>query len=465
MRMICNALALHDRDIPPKDREKTSPKLQELHQILTDEVANNGHKALIFSQWAEMLALAEPVLRRLGLTYVKLTGAVPSARRGALIDRFFNEPDCRVFLSTDAGGLGLNLQAASMVVNLDLPWNPAVLEQRIGRAHRHGQPSTVHVLNLIAKGTIEERMLDTLAAKRNVFAGVFGAEETMREISFQDAGQGLLRQLDEMLGAPGEAVPRLDLEPVAEEKKEDAEAAAQPTLRGFADLLVARFPGRILLVRRAPGSDGIIVVTDREPLEIRPSIESLLAGHFAAAAPALHLMEQEGWRALASLLPAALAPAGEEAYRAPALSSAAGADWRGATDRRRKKAQEAMEFAHKRLTLAEVVLRGGFPEESLRPIREALGWALSGHLTLVKDYDPAPEAPPARVVQADLVETGRLSDDLALRLARVRELTEPEGMATGRDTPPPSAKTGEALIATVRDLIDLGQQRIVEEGL
>jgi hypothetical protein len=117
------------------------------------------------------------------------------------------------------------------------------------------------------------------------------------------------------------------------------------------------------------------------------------------------------------------------------------------------------------LTLAEVVLRGGFPEESLRPIREALGWALSGHLTLVKDYDPAPEAPPARVVQADLVETGRLSDDLALRLARVRELTEPEGMATGRDTPPPSAKTGEALIATVRDLIDLGQQRIVEEGL
>jgi len=466
MRLICNALALHDRDIPPKDREKTSPKLQELHQILTDEIVNNGHKALVFSQWADMLALTEPVIRRLGLVYVKLTGAVPSAKRGALIDRFFADPDCRVFLSTDAGGLGLNLQAASLVINLDLPWNPAVLEQRIGRAHRHGQSSTVHVLNLIAKDTIEERILDTLAAKRHVFAGVFGTEERLTEISFRDAGQDLLRRLDEMLGAPREAVPRLDLEPTLEEKREVTKTVTpQPTLHGFADLLVARFPGRILLVRRAPGGDGVLVVTDREPLELRPSIEALLAGHFPDAVPTLHLMEQEGWRTLATLFAGTPPPPGDEAYWADALPSAAGVDGRDAAAQQRKKAREALVFAVKRLTLAEVVLRGGFPEESFRPIREALGWGLSAHLALVKDHDPSPEVPAARVVQADLVESGRVPDDLALRLARVRELTEPEEPDHQGAGPLPSVKTGEALLAAVRELIELGQARVVEEGL
>ena len=136
--------------------------------------------------------------------YVKLTGAVPTQKRGALIQQFFDDPTCKVFLSTDAGGVGLNLQAADMVVNLDLPWNPAVLEQRIARAHRHGQPSSVQVINLIAKGTIEERMLDTLAAKRNVFAGVFGAEEGPAEIKFADTGQSLLQQLGELLQQPVE---------------------------------------------------------------------------------------------------------------------------------------------------------------------------------------------------------------------------------------------------------------------
>jgi SNF2 family DNA or RNA helicase len=166
MRLICNALALHDPEIKPQDRERTAPKLRELREILGEEVAGNGHKAILFSQWSGMLALTEPALEKLKLGWVKLTGDVPSNKRGALIEQFFEDPQCKVFLSTDAGGVGLNLQAASMVVNLDLPWNPAVLDQRIARAHRHGQLHTVNVVNLIAEGTIEERMLDTLAAKR-----------------------------------------------------------------------------------------------------------------------------------------------------------------------------------------------------------------------------------------------------------------------------------------------------------
>ena len=77
-----------------------------------------------------------------------------------------------MFLSTDAGGAGLNLQHAVVVVNMDLPWNPAVLEQRIGRVHRLGQTQPVQVVNFVAKGTIEEGMLSVLAFKKSLFAGV-----------------------------------------------------------------------------------------------------------------------------------------------------------------------------------------------------------------------------------------------------------------------------------------------------
>jgi superfamily II DNA or RNA helicase len=464
MRVICNALALHDKQILPKDSEKTGPKLSELAQILSEEIASNGHKAVVFSQWSGMLALTEPVIKRVGLGYVKLTGDVPSNKRGALIDQFFNDAKCRVFLSTDAGGVGLNLQAASLVINLDLPWNPAVLEQRIARAHRHGQPHSVHVINLVAKDTIEERMLDTLAAKRNVFASVFGSEEAPSALKFEDLGQGLLKQLGDLLKKPVEV--ELELAPAAPEAVEAA-PAAQPTLKGFADLLLDRLPGRVLLVRKAPMGEGVLVVVAGAPAELRPVVETLLTEHYLAEPPALHLMDPEGYRALSALLPAlALPTAGapeDEVYRATGLPASAGPSQPDYLSARRKKAQEGLGFAEKRLALAEVVLKGGFPEEMLRPIREALGWGLSSLLALVGNYEPSADLPAPRRVQAELVEPAYLSEDLAMQLARVRELTAPP---EGEDAaPPPSIQAGEKFIATLRALLELGQQQAVKIGL
>ncbi len=85
---------------------------------------------------------------------------------------FRDDPACRVFLSTDAGSTGLNLQHALTLVSMDLPWNPAVLEQRIARIHRIGQAQPVRVINFVAKGTIEEGMLSVLAFKRSLSAGI-----------------------------------------------------------------------------------------------------------------------------------------------------------------------------------------------------------------------------------------------------------------------------------------------------
>ena len=105
------------------------------------------------------------------------SGCVPGDKRGALVEQFHNDPDCRLFLSTDAGGVGLNLQhAAAVVVNMDLPWNPAVLEQRIGRVHRMGQSRGVQVINFVGQGSIEEGMLSVLAFKKSLFAGVLDGD-------------------------------------------------------------------------------------------------------------------------------------------------------------------------------------------------------------------------------------------------------------------------------------------------
>src|ERR1019366_1904802 len=103
---------------------------------------------------------------------VSFHGGVPSDKRPALVERFRDDPTCRVFLSTDAGSTGLNLQDASTLVNMDLPWNPAILEQRIARIHRMGQTRPVRVINFVSKGTIEEGMLSVLAFKRSLSAGI-----------------------------------------------------------------------------------------------------------------------------------------------------------------------------------------------------------------------------------------------------------------------------------------------------
>ena len=119
-----------------------------------------------------------------------------------MLIRFNNTPECRVFLSTDAGGVGLNLQSASLLINLDVPWNPAVLEQRIGRIYRMGQERRVNVINLISIATLEHRLLDTLKFKASMAAGVldngeeniFLGEDRFKE--FMNSVENLTQRID-----------------------------------------------------------------------------------------------------------------------------------------------------------------------------------------------------------------------------------------------------------------------------
>ncbi|MBS1259137.1 MAG: RNA polymerase-associated protein RapA [Candidatus Scalindua arabica] len=178
MRMVCDSTFLIDR------KTNLSPKLKELEGLLIDLVLENKRKTVIFTEWTTMTFLIGKVLSELGIPFVEFTGKIPVTKRQSLITEFNRNPSCMVFLSTDAGGVGLNLQTADCVINFELPWNPAKLNQRTGRVMRIGQKSKcVNIINLIAKQSIEEKILAGLQLKQELFDGVFDGTTDQVEFS------------------------------------------------------------------------------------------------------------------------------------------------------------------------------------------------------------------------------------------------------------------------------------------
>jgi hypothetical protein len=191
-------------------RVTSSSKLREL-PALVEEIASEGHKMLIFSQWERMTRHAEDALKNSKFKIqnsefksVRLHGGLGMRARQRIIEQFSTDPQTMAFISTDAGGLGLNLQAASFVINLDLPWNPAKVEQRIGRAHRIGQTQPVNVINMIAQDTIEQRVLDVLYRKQALFEEILDVDldpetGTLRVDAGVEMPTDRLRRIVEML--------------------------------------------------------------------------------------------------------------------------------------------------------------------------------------------------------------------------------------------------------------------------
>jgi len=172
MRMVADSTFILDQ------QTRFDTKIHELFLIL-ETIFSTKEKIVIFSQWERMIRLVKAELEKRGISFAYHHGGIPSPKRKAILESFQSQESCKVFLSTDAGGVGLNLQNASFLINLDLPWNPAVLEQRIGRIYRHGQKNRVSIINLISKNSIEERMLGVLQFKASLFDGVLnnGADQ------------------------------------------------------------------------------------------------------------------------------------------------------------------------------------------------------------------------------------------------------------------------------------------------
>ncbi|MBI3893528.1 MAG: DEAD/DEAH box helicase [Candidatus Wallbacteria bacterium] len=490
MRVLCDGLALHDKKLKPAEAYETSPKLAELTNILQEQVLEAGRKAILFSSFEGMIDLvAEHVLKKMKIGYEKLAGSVPTDRRGALLERFREDEACRVLISTDAGGIGLNLQEASLVVNLDIPWNPAVLEQRIGRAHRLGQKRSVQVVNLISRGVLEERMLEGLENKRQLFASVFDGSSDLDELKFDRSGAFLTRlkamlepeaplgQLEETaLALPAQETPLLL--PAAALEVPGAEAAPLPAgqpsqprtqtaapdaapaepaaperaqmLRALASGLADRLGGRLMLLREwvRPGEDrsGLLVVVLEDAAGASATVEAALAALWpqdAGEPPPVHLFDRAAYAALVGLLGPAVEEPRKEVWRSPALPRFLQA----VENQRAAQARKALDAAAERLRLARLLAANGFAADAFSPLGEALDRGLEGLLAVHSAAD-SPPATDLATLERCLVRPGHLKPEASARVAWVR------GLGKSPDFIEPALAAVEELLQTARAGVD-----------
>lgn len=168
-----------------KNWERSSAKLDQLCSIL-ENLKDEGHRALVFSQFTEHLALIRNALTERGIPFQYLDGSTPATERQKRVDAFQNGNDVAFLISLKAGGTGLNLTAADYVIHMDPWWNPAVEDQATDRAHRMGQQKPVMVYRIVARGTIEEEILALHETKRDLVDGILDGTDASAKLSTKD---------------------------------------------------------------------------------------------------------------------------------------------------------------------------------------------------------------------------------------------------------------------------------------
>ncbi len=359
MRMICDTPYILDPDC------RLCPKLVELEEILREVLADPQAKVLIFSEWERMLELVRELAAEMAVGFAWHTGSVPQAARRREIRRFKDDPECRLFLSTDSGGVGLNLQAANVVIHLDLPWNPARFEQRVARAWRKHQTRPVQVISLVTEDSIEQRMIPLLAGKQALADTVLdGAREGAAQMPLPSGRRALVERLEAMLGSrPAE--PR---------------AAEQPG--ALADPLAD------------PAAASTVVPTDAEaPLGLEKIDRATLEAIERLAAAGLLQLTAEGRRLLQ----------GREG--SDGVDSALAAE-QARRNARRAEARAAFPQVERKLHMAVLLAGGGFALEALPALREAVELALR-LLAGLREDPPATDAGPDAPVPLSWVEQHR----------------------------------------------------------
>lgn len=240
MRMVCDSTYILDQTT------RHDTKIDELMNILDNFFAEGSEKVVIFSQWERMTRIVGRELNARNMKFQYLHGGIPGADRGKLFENFNNDPECRVFLSTDAGGVGLNLQVASLLINLDIPWNPAVLEQRIGRIYRIGQKRNVSIINMVSTGTIEHKMLGILSFKKGLAEGIL--DQGDNTIFMEDSKfKVLMNSVEEMIVSVDETQPTQinhhDEYSVEEQEQEQVQEQVQQQVQQQDNPLIPSFLG------------------------------------------------------------------------------------------------------------------------------------------------------------------------------------------------------------------------------
>ncbi|HEX3552387.1 MAG TPA: DEAD/DEAH box helicase [Thermoanaerobaculia bacterium] len=361
MRMICDTPYILDSDC------RVCPKLPELKEILGETLAEPGIKVLIFSEWERMLELVRELVQEMEIGHAWHTGSVPVMHRRAEIRRFKDDPDCRLFLSTDSGSVGLNLQAASVVINLDLPWNPARLEQRIARAWRKHQTRPVRVLHLVTEDSIEHRMIPLLAGKQALADSVLDGRPDSAVLPLPSGRKALVQRLEALTGISTTPAPTLPSEKPA--------TPADPLAAELRPLLGDRLLD--LEVWTAPdGRQTLLAVVDGTAGTDRPALEASISHSSSHAAAALELIDRSAFAAIERLIELGVLRFAAEDRRLLHRSPALGSKTDVRRDRQLAAARDLLAQSERKIRMAAVLAGGGFPVEALPALREGVDLAL-----------------------------------------------------------------------------------------
>lgn len=345
MRMVCDTPYILDETV------RDCPKLEEMERVLEELLEDQDRKILVFSEWVRMLELVRHRLEELEIGFALHTGSVPQDRRRAEINRFKRDPECRLFLSSESGGTGLNLQVASAVINLDLPWNPAKLEQRIARAWRKHQTRSVNVVNLITQGTIEHRMLDLLEKKRAVADAVLDGRESPESTRIKTGRAAFFEKLGTVMGVgPDEGLKD------APDPVEDIVATLQKRF--------GRKLARAELRKSEAGQESVLAVLEDAALPKEGAMPA------EAGRPAVEFIGRESYETIQRLEAAGHLAFSANRVRVLYAAKADDPEDKIEWERRREKAREWLKAADRQHRMATLLAGGGFEDEAEAQVGE-----------------------------------------------------------------------------------------------
>ena len=417
MRMICDTPYILD----PACRD--CPKLEELERLLGDLLVEDGRKIIIFSEWVRMLEMVRELAVEMGVEFAWHTGEVPQDRRRAEINRFKKDLACRLFLSSDSGSVGLNLQAADTVINMDLPWNPAKLEQRIARAWRKHQTRAVSVVNLVCEDSIEHRMVHLLAQKQGLADAVLDGLGDVNAIRMPTGRAAFVERMEAMMAWRNGADTQLDVD---------------PKLRLRDELLSLHGDGLLSLVvhRDSSGRECGLVVVDGDPDRMRKDSEAMVQ----ASGLSIEFIDRAAFELIRRLQAAGILQNSQEAsselHRSPCLD----VEDRRHLDRARKLIIEA----DRKFRMATLLEGGGFEAESSVPANDAAILGLRCLAVACGENDAADDEP--RIDFAD-----RLTGKTSLPAELHRAITQ--SLDTGIEDDPVGNADPKQRLADIKEML------------
>jgi len=417
MRMLCDSPYILDQEC------RISPKLKELKTILDERLEDGEHKIIIFSEWVRMLELVRQHLQKKGIDHAWHTGDVPLPERREEIRRFMNEADCRIFLSSDSGSVGLNLQQADTVINLDLPWNPAKLEQRIARAWRKHQTRPVQVINLVCADSIEHRMLGLLAQKRSLAGEIIDGAGDLTSMPLPSGRRSLIEEMDTLTGdivvadtaVIDEVLPATTVSDTvdAAEKPEPGESLKQDVLARWQD----QFD---LLELHGEGAEKTLFAVTSDPVgkQLEGDLNQQIEANYPEQTPQLELIDRNTYQTIQRLIKAGVLSMGTTP--AQTLHSTAKPTINPDGERRKRllKVQKRIAATERQQRMATLLAEGGFVAEALAPLTEGIEAVLQALAFLYHENSDMPVS--VHVIESTLLPNAWLTEDAVKLVASLR---------------------------------------------